>query len=422
MAYAPERLRILLLAAGCDATDVGEIWSNHQWIRRLGAHHDITLLTYRKRNRPSAIDQLPEVRVVEWLDLPFAGHFDRFNSMLKPGYLQFYQRARAWIRRAQRHGESFDLVHQLSPLAIRYPSPATGFGMPLIVGPLAGSLETPASFSREFGGTRWYTNLRALDRWRFHHDPWLRSTLSTANIVIGVAPYVNQLLREIPIRRFEIMSETGVISLPHDWKRERGDDQTIRLLYVGRITRSKGVRDAVRAMKYLRDVLNLTLDVVGDGEDVSECRREAAELCVSNRIRFHGRIARQAVDKFYEQSDIFLFPSLREPSGNAVLEAMSYGLPMIVAANGGPGYVVDNSCGYRIEPREPQQYAADLAGAIRELAHNRVLRQEMGIAARKKIAEQFLWDKKVEWMNHLYAEVIKQNDNAGAALLEASPR
>ncbi len=62
-------------------------------------------------------------------------------------------------------------------LALRYPSPATGLGAPVVVGPLAGSLETPPGFEGETSGEPWYVKLRRLDRFRIRHDPLLRRTV-----------------------------------------------------------------------------------------------------------------------------------------------------------------------------------------------------------------------------------------------------
>jgi len=401
------RLKVLILASTCDGTDVGEAWSTYQWVSRLSQQHDITLLTYRRRSRPSAREQLPAVRVVEWMDLPFVSRFDRFNSMLKPGYVPYYAHSRRWLRRALSAGQRFDLAHQLSPLAMRYPSPAAGMGIPLIVGPLGGSLETPPGFVHEFGTAPWYTKLRGLDGWRLRHDPLLRGTLEGAAVVLGVAPYVRQLIDGLAIQQFECMSETGVERLPEQ-NTQRPFNSPLRLLFVGRIIRSKGVRDAIRAVSQLGPATPLILDIVGDGDDRAACERETHDLGVADRVIFHGRIARAAVEAFYRRADVFLFPSLREPSGNAVLEAMSHGLAMIVASNGGPGFGVSQECGYRIEPREPGQYAADLAAAIRSLAENPERIAAMGLAARKRIEEHYTWDRKIEWISSLYSNVMRR--------------
>ncbi|NIR59104.1 MAG: glycosyltransferase family 1 protein, partial [Gammaproteobacteria bacterium] len=61
----------------------------------------------------------------------------------------FHARARRWVRRAISAGRHFDVAHQLTPIALRYPSPVTGLGIPVVLGPLAGSIETPGPFEAE---------------------------------------------------------------------------------------------------------------------------------------------------------------------------------------------------------------------------------------------------------------------------------
>jgi hypothetical protein len=94
------RRRLLLLTSACDAEDVGEAWVGFQWVSRLAARHDVTLLTMHRRDRTPPSQQLPDVRIFEWPDpKPFARQ-DRLNSLLKPGYIPFYRGACRWIRAA----------------------------------------------------------------------------------------------------------------------------------------------------------------------------------------------------------------------------------------------------------------------------------------------------------------------------------
>ena len=57
------------------------------------------------------------------------------------------------------------------------------------------------------------------------------------------------------------------------------------------------------------------------------------------------------IDDFYRAADVFVFPSYREPGGNVVFEAMSFGLPLVVGDRGGPGSAVDERSGIRVPPR-----------------------------------------------------------------------
>jgi glycosyltransferase involved in cell wall biosynthesis len=406
---AAGKLRLLLIASGCDCTDVGEAWSSFHWVNGLAKIHDITLLSFRKRDRPSVSSQLPGVRVIEWLDLPVVGRWERFNSMLKPGYMNFYVRSRRWVRQRLRSGESFDLVHQISPLALRYPSPAVGLGIPLVIGPLGGSLDDPKSFHSELKNAPWYTKLRLLDEWRLLHDPILRRSFASADCLICVAPYVKTLLGDLPSGIVEFISETGVLQLPGERTLKQEKAGPLRLLFVGRVIRTKGVRDAIRAISKLTD-LELSFDVVGGGDDLLACQTEAQSLGVAHRVTFHGRIPRKEVDKFYAAADIFLFPSFREPSGNAVIEAMSHGLAIIVADRGGPGFVVDDGCGIRVPVTEPEEFATQIAGAVRRLALNPDLVSAMRTGARAKVKSQFLWDAKIARLGLLYDRVLANRD------------
>jgi glycosyltransferase involved in cell wall biosynthesis len=407
------RLKLLLIAAGCDSAAVGEGWSSFQWVSRIARRHDVTLLTSRNSRRPTA-PQLPGVRVIEWSDFRLFEKWERFNSMLKPSYVGFYVHARRWLKNRLRAGETFDLAHQISPLALRYPSPAAGLGVPLVLGPLGGSIDNPPAFEKELSRGAWYTKLRSMDEWRLRHDPWLRHSYAHADRIICVAPYVERLLGDLPSHELEWMSETGVTQLPPPRSSTRDGARRLRLLFVGRVIRSKGVRDAVRAIAKLSDLNGLVFDVVGDGDDLAACKDEARDLGVSDRVIFHGRLPRKEIDPFYATADVFVFPSFREPSGNVVLEAMSHGLAMVVADRGGPGFVVDDTCGFRIPVVDPKQFAEGIAACIRKLSAEPDLIVEMGTAARERVKRQFLWDAKVDRIVELYDRVLSKRETSNS--------
>lgn len=396
-------LNLLLIAPTCNGQDVGESWNGYQWVRRLAERHHVTLLTYHKLGMIPASRQFSGLRVIEWIEPSWLRRPERLNSMLKPGYVPFYIKARRWIRQALAAGERFDLAHQPIPVAMRYPSPVAGLGIPFVIGPVGGSLDSPAGFLTE-DTDPWYVGLRGLDRLRMRLDPLLRRTYDSASCVIGIAPYVSDFLQTRTIRRFEVMSDNGLEEIPGPVDRSlRGGP--VRLLYVGRIVRTKGARDIIRALNLLRD-LPVLLDIVGDGFDRQACETLARDVGVADRVIFHGRRDRHEVDEFYQAADIFVFPSYREPGGGVVLEAMGFGLPLIVSDLGGPGSAVDDACAIRLHPETPEQYSQDIAGAIRRLVENRELRLSLGKNARRRVADIALWDRKVEHLEAIYTNVL----------------
>ena len=396
--------KVLLIAPACDGEDVGESWVAFQWARLLSERLDLTLLTTVKRGHRPASNQLPGAQVIEWHEPPFIGRFERFNSLLQPAYLPFYVFARRWIKRRLREGSTFDIAHQVVPVAMRYPSPAAGLGIPLVVGPVGGSLDSPPAFVSEEGAAPWYQRLRAMDSWRVTHDPLLRRTYESADCVFGVAPYVEALLSGVKVRRFEIMSEIALHQVRPPIARPEAAGP-IRLLHVGRTIRTKGLRDAIRALDHVRD-LNVVLDVVGEGNDRAACEALTFDLGLTDKVYFHGAVPRSVVDDFYMRADIFVFPSYREPGGTVVLEAMAFGLPLVVCRRGGPGANVDDSCAFRLDSDSPDQLARDCAAAIRRLVDDRDLRLRMGAAARTHAANSHLWSARLDRMDSLYAELM----------------
>jgi glycosyltransferase involved in cell wall biosynthesis len=397
-------LKLLLVAPACDGQDIGEAWIAYQWARRLAFRHELTVLTYYKQGRTPLSQQLPDVRAIEWAEPSGLGRAERLNSMLKPGYLPFYFRARRWIRAALARGERFDLAHQPVPVALRYPSPVAGLGIPFVMGPVGGSLPSPHGFHAEESTTAWYVGLRGLDRLRLRRDPWLRRTYQQASCVIGIAPYVGDLLAGTSVQRFEVVSDTGIEQLPEpvDRTSRRGE---VRLLFVGRLVRTKGARDAIRALGLVRD-LPASLDVAGDGFDRTACEALASELGLTGRVRFHGWLPRPQIEELYRSADVFVFPSYREPGGTVTFEAMGHGLPVLVSDIGGPGNAVDETCGIRVHPVSPEQYARELATALTRLVRDPELRQALGEGSRRRASQIGLWDSKARQLETIYAKVL----------------
>jgi glycosyltransferase involved in cell wall biosynthesis len=406
--------RLLVITSACDGEDVGEAWSGFQWVSRLAERNDVTLLTMRRRDRTPPSRQIDDARIVEWREPRLFAHYERLNSMLKPGFVPFYRGARAWIRDRLAHGERFDIAHQLLPLAMRYPCPAAGLGIPYLMGPVGGSLENPPGFPDDT--SPWYVRLRALDRLRLRHDPLLRRSYNGADCVLGIAPYVRETLGDLALQRFEVMSDTGLKALPSVAARP-SERQPVRLLYVGRLVRTKGLRDAIRALVRLPNPRSVVLDVVGEGPDRPVSEQLVGELGLAESVRFHGWQSREEVARFYQDADVFVFPSYREAGGNVVFEAMGYGLPLVVTDLGGPAAAVDESCAIRVHPSNPDQFAEDLAHAITRLVDQPALRSRLGAAARQRVAQIALWDRKVERLEALYDDVLRnprrQPVNAG---------
>ncbi|WP_209507431.1 MULTISPECIES: glycosyltransferase family 4 protein [unclassified Ruegeria] len=398
-------MRVILLSYICDGTDVGESLVAFKWAKALAEQVDLTVLAFERPGRKPLSQQLPEATVITWPEPSTFRAAERFNAMLKPAYPVLFRNVRRWLREQQNLGVVFDLAHQIMPLAARYPSPFHGQGIPYIIGPLGGTLETPKGFTKEIQTSRWYTRLRYLDKWRFRYDPWLRKSYSDADLILGVASYMEDALTGIPIKKFKTVLELGVDDIPRT--ETRNGKSEFNLLHVGRGVRTKGLRDAIRALPLLSDLPNIVLTSAGRGEEIEICRQEAVRLGVADRVRFLGHLPKSEIEKLYQNSDIFVFPSFREPTGGVIYEAMRWGLPIITVDYGGPASIVKDNMGIKLPVTTPEELVTGIANSIRDLHSDSNLRLSMGNNARENLLAYGLWTKKAELMKMIYEDISR---------------
>lgn len=388
-----------------DEADVGETMTAFKLVRELAQRCDMTVLAFERDGQRPLQEQLPDAHVITWPEPTWLSRVERLNAMMRPGMFGFASKIRKWVRSAQRDGAHFDLAHFLLPRAPRYPVPFYGLGLPYIVGPVGGALPNPPGFKSEMDAESWYVRLRVFDGARFARDPWLRRSYGAADMVLFVAPYMREVMRDVPMRSYRSFLGLGLDSVPDAVERHPIPDK-MKMLHVGRAVRSKGLRDVVRALAHIPDLPNVRLTSIGGGDEIAICKAEAERLGVASRVRFLGNMPRHEIDAYYRTCDALVFPSFRESMGGVLYEAMGWGLPIITASAGGPDWIVDDHCGLKVDPTTPEQFSTQLASAIRTLASDPDMRVALGAAGRKKVLDDALWPKKAEVMMKIYENVL----------------
>jgi glycosyltransferase involved in cell wall biosynthesis len=193
--------------------------------------------------------------------------------------------------------------------------------------------------------------------------------------------------------------------LPSLRRKERVGDE-VRLLSVGRLVPWKRIDLALSALAAVRQY-PWRFDVVGEGDTRKQLERKVRELGLENRVRFHGY--QTDVGQWYEQADLFLFPSELEGFGFVMLEAMSYGIPCLAVRADFVNYWNANS--EVITHGKDGLLTADENDYFRQLES--VLRDPqqlipLGMAARERVAEHFTWDKHLDRYEELFSEIIQE--------------
>ena len=184
----------------------------------------------------------------------------------------------------------------------------------------------------------------------------------------------------------------------------RQNDDTINILFVGRIARVRRIEILLQAVAKLSIPFHVTL--VGGEEKTSSLSRpgyldELNKLCknlnINDRVTFTGPVAQDELFNWYSKGDIFVYPSLYENFGQPILEAAAAGLPIISTPVGvAQEIITENETGFLFNGKPK-----DLADRITQLAdHN--LRKKMGDTLRETARNLYGWGNIIEKYLNLY--------------------
>lgn len=332
----------------------------------------------------------------------------------KPGIALVYYHLWQWFsfRAARRlHDEmSFDLAHHVTFVKYNTPSLLPLLGIPFIWGPVGGAEHAPPVFYREFGWRiRVVEALRRLLQQVAPFSPLLRWTAQNATLSIGVTKETVAALRQLGATKILQMpavalSDGEVTALT----KENGcTNEPPRVLYVGRLIAWKGVHLALRALAAC-EAKDLTLRVIGDGPLRERLEQEAQTLGIASRVEFLGDRPRNEVLEACRDADGFIYPSLHDSGGNAVIEAMAAGLPVIHLAYGGPDFLVPKDAGWKVQTLEPVDAVKGLTAALNELASNQAERRQRGEVAQQHVMTHHTWRGRGAMFRVLYANLLSQ--------------
>jgi len=160
--------------------------------------------------------------------------------------------------------------------------------------------------------------------------------------------------------------------------------QKLKIAFLGRICKRKGVFDLLEAFAQLasqhQEKSELLLAGIGE---IEEAKALAQRLEIKQHVTFPGWVDPDGRNKLLSDADVFLLPSYNEGLPMAVLEAMSWGLPVVTTPVGGiPELITNQETGLLVDPGNVPQ----LAEALESLIKNELLRLELGKAARKRVA------------------------------------
>jgi alpha-maltose-1-phosphate synthase len=407
------RPRVLLMAYQCAPGQGSVSQIGWEWYSRLSQRAQVTLVTHI-RNRTALQGEsvpAPDAEVVFIDTEAFARPLYRLSSTLFPrsqhtvyliSSLDFYvfdRKATAALKRMQRQGRAWDIAHMVTPVSPSASPTLHRLGIPSILGPLNGGLETPKTFPELMRrDSAWLYPIRNVGRLFEVLNRGIRS----ASALLVATDATEQAIEPRYKAKCIRMLENGVdLSLfpAKSWPSVPSMSNPMRIVPF------KGVPLLLEALRALNHRAHLT--IVGDGPERQTLEHLAEDFGLSDIVTFLGAQPLKIVSDVMQRSHVFCLPSVRESGGAVLLEAMACARPVVAIKHGGPAEIVDDLVGYAIEPLGRKYVVSELTKILQDVISNPEIWRRKGLEGCRRAQGAFGWDRKIDSILDIYVQALE---------------
>ncbi len=205
----------------------------------------------------------------------------------------------------------------------------------------------------------------------FYENTFERILLSLASHIVVLNEYVK--LNKLNSFAHKITVIPPGLTITNSEETSPSPANSFRLLFVGNLDKANSYKGLGTFLSALRQLVNnqqpVKAIIVGGGDSLSDYKKMAKKLKLDNYVEFLGSIPLDKLPKVYSRSDILVFPSLSdvESLGLVLLEAMSFGLPIVASKVGGvPFIMTNNRNGILFEPGDDVALAAAVSKIVED--------------------------------------------------------
>ncbi|MGL5063395.1 MAG: glycosyltransferase family 4 protein [Microcoleus sp.] len=414
-------MRILIVAQNASAQFGGEALLPINYFRILRSRQIETWLVVHARTQAELEAMFPQERdrmhfvPDTWVHILFS----KCGQLLPPrigapsfGFLShiYTQQMQRRIVRKLVSEQQIDIVHEPTPVSAKFPSLMFGFGVPVVMGPLNTAVKFPAGFGRSRQSP--IVDIVIAIGYQFVNvfNRLLPGKIQAETVLVANERTKQALPSGVRGKIIELVENGVDFSV---WRSNSADstaskelDRQVHFVYLGRLADWKGVDLLLEAFATVASQTDAVLEIIGDGEMRGELESQTARLGLDSKVIFSGWQSQEQCALKLQQADALVLPSLREPGGSVVMEAMAVGLPVIATNWGGPMDYIDATCGILVAPTSQAEFVKGLSDAMLKLAQSPELRQSMGRAGWERVREKFDWERKVDRMLEIYQETI----------------
>lgn len=417
--------KILISAYACEPEKGSEPGVGWNIARQMAKDHEVWVIT--RANNRSVIEMGlrhtsdPSLHFV-YYDLPkWARWWKRGNRGVQL-YYYLWQIGTYFVARRLHTNEQFDLAHHVTFGKYWSPSFICLLPLPFVWGPVGGGESAPRAFWISLGVRGMIAEIfRESARFLSKFDPFVRLTAKRSVVALTKTPETSIRVKNLGARNVKIHGESAISTQEWAWFttgiKQDACHISFRFISIGNFYSLKGFALGLKAFAMARQELrqtelrNAEYWLVGDGAEFFRLKTMTDKLGISPYVKFWGRLSRQDTMKKLLECQVLVHPSLHDSGGWVCLEAMAAGKPVICLDLGGPATQVTDKTGFKVFPGNPGQVTRDIGIAMVKLASDNKLRKQMEESARDRIASEYLWDRKRDFLAQLYRQILETKES-----------
>ncbi len=424
----PDQYRVLMVAYACSPYKGSE--SIVGWGRALEtAKYCETWVLTGPESEPDIKKYLAENGEIENLHFCFLAEDEKARrlSNMPALYAHNYLAISYWHKRAKAYVQqlherlNFSFVHHVNITGYREPGYLWELDIPFVWGPVSGTQNLPWRFLPALGlvqgGKEFVRN--CVNLYQLRTSTRVHKAAQKAIAVIAANSTNQKDFSTICQQKPALLLETGLAAVA-DALPAKEQTNTLRILWSGEHKAFKALPLLFAALAQFPADTKYELRILGKGPMREKWEQFAQEKNI--KAEWLGFVPYTEILQQYDWADVFAFTSLRDTSGNVMLEAFSRGVPVVCLDHQGAADIVTKRSGIKIKVTNPAQVAEDLATALFTLTMDRKKLATLSQGALER-AHYFLWSNNGARMAAIYEQALQTaHKQASGKLPKLAPK
>lgn len=307
-------------------------------------------------------------------------------------YILWQHWAWLWVKHS---GIRFDVIHHVTMNDYRIPSEMyKAKGAKVIWGPMGGAQVTPRPL-KVYEKNQLVASFREFVNKSCSWNPFYKKALRSYYKIYCINNETQKQISRIVGKDVPLMPELALRDEYKNLPIRKGNNDILKIVFVGRLIGKKGIAFLVDALSLMPTDMNWELLIFGDGDDHALIEKQIADSGIGKNVKLMGNRPLNQIAEAYQQADVFVLPSLRETSGNVLLEAMAYAVPIVAFDTSFCRLLKEVDCGVFINTEQAlDNIKEDYCKAIVILGQDKELAKQMGMNGYKYVNSKLTWDEK----------------------------